>query len=144
MSGQVNNVVDGRERRREPRATRLGRASLRVNSQWVRDYEIANLSASGALLIGGPRLRSRRRLQMLLSLRGMPAMVIEASVVRFDENLGTLAVQFEGLDPSVEDLLHDVVLASLSGRRPVADRFDIGAHLLPIPKGDEVFSEFYG
>ncbi len=112
-----------RQRRTAARAPQLGTALLHLNKWWTNEYQIANLSAGGALLVGGPRIRSGRKVRAVLRMHGVQPMGVDLRVVRaFDGESSSedacagIAVQFIDLEPALEDLIHDVVLAALSGR----------------------------
>lgn len=127
------------ERRKQPRVNWVGEALVSVNGNCAVDYQIENISAGGAMLVGGPHLRPGRRVRVLLRLKGLPTIALDAYVLRGTEvQKPELAVRFTDLDPGIEDLIQDVVLSALSGR-----------HLRPLPmdyamKWEPLASEVHG
>ena len=114
QAGAANN-----ERRRAARAASgLGQARLHLNANWARDYQVANLSAGGALLIGGPRVRIGRRVEVVLALAGRTPIDVAAEVVRDDPRHGMVAVRFVGLEAELEDEIQQAVLCALDGQLP--------------------------
>jgi hypothetical protein len=126
----------GSERRSKPRAARLGRAVLNFNSSGSYEYEVANVSAGGALLIGGPQLRKGRSVRVLLMLTGLASIAVDAHVIRSRDDDGTVAVRFDALDVGLEDLIQEVVLSALSGRHLRALPMDFAMQYEALPLDD--------
>ena len=108
------NGTTREERRAAARAAGFGQALVSVDRRSGRAYRVENLSASGALLSGGPPLLPGRNVRLVLSLGDEPV-GLEARVVRRDDR--RTAVSFGRLDAAVEDRIQDEVVAALSGRR---------------------------
>ena len=117
MTTNGNGVAARVERRRRPRAARLGRAMVHGDEDWAREYELANVSASGALLLGGPPLRSGRSVRVVLALQAMLPLAVAARVVRTTPD-GMVAVEFVELETSQEDAIQQAVVCALSGESP--------------------------
>jgi len=95
------------------------------DSKRVSEYRIADLSARGALLAHGPAIAEpqQRIVSILLCLPGTSPMIVSARVVGWRRGHSTaLAVAFLDRDAELEDRIHDMVLASLSGRAPEVSR----------------------
>lgn len=106
------------DRRFEPRASHLGTAVVHVNRWWTHEYRVEDLSAGGALLTDGPPLEIGHTVGLVLRLRGLETLWVDARVLRrLHGPGGGVAVAFVDLEAAVEDLIHDVVVAALSGRR---------------------------
>lgn len=102
-------------RRLAPRAQTLGRAVV-FDGPTANEYRVENLSAGGALLVGGPVPPVGARLQMVLRVGSIPTDVIEARVAYRMGSAGPgFAVTFVELDASLQDLIQDVVLAAMRG-----------------------------
>jgi hypothetical protein len=119
-----------------PRVKAHGRAVVNLNPFWAQAYRVDDLAAGGALLSGGPPLRVGRRIRLLLELEGMRALGVDALVVRHTASHG-VALRFIDLDPALEDLIHDVILSALSGRRLRPLPMDFGTEWEPYVEGAE-------
>ncbi len=133
-----SDVAAGRERRRTPRARRLGRAIVTLHAHCAHEYEIINLSAGGALLMGGPRLRPGREVRVVLGVAGLSAIAVDARVIRSDERNEMVALSFVALEVGIEDLIQEIVLSALSGRRlrPLPMDFALQFEALPPDEGE--------
>ena len=131
-------VAAGRDRRRTPRAPRLGRAVVTLHATCAHEYEIINLSAGGALLMGGPRLRPGREVRVVLGVTGLSAIAVDAQVTRSDARDEMVALCFIGLEVGIEDLIQETVLSALSGRRlrPLPMDFGLQFEALPPDEGE--------
>ncbi len=102
-------------RRLAPRAQALGRAVV-FDGPTAHEYRVENLSAGGALLIGAPVPAVGTRLRLVLRVGAIPADPIEARVThRTAGSQPGFAVAFVELEASLQDLVQDVVLATLQG-----------------------------
>ena len=103
---------------RKPRSDRRRwpRVKLPISVQVLRDhrplgtYMVANLSAGGALLSGGPEVAPGTEIEILLHFAGRRPVALPARVVR---SAPSIAVSFHRLSPDQEDLIHDAVLSHL-------------------------------
>ncbi len=103
------------DRRLAPRGRPLGRAVV-FDGPMANEYRVENLSAGGALLLGGPVPPVGARLQMVLRVGSIPTDRIEARVAFRMSGPGPgFAVAFIELDASLQDLIQDVVLAAMQG-----------------------------
>jgi hypothetical protein len=110
----ANNAMQGNQRL-APRLQAFGRAVV-FDGPSAHEYEVENLSAGGALLIGSPVPEVGARLQLVLRVGGIPGELIEARVAdRTADPRPGFAVAFVDLDASLQDLVQDVVLATLRG-----------------------------
>ncbi len=110
----ANNPMQG-ERRLVPRVQALGRAVV-FDGPAAHEYRVENLSAGGALLSGEPIPAVGTRLQLALRVGAIPGDLIEARVAyRISGRRPGFAVAFVELDASLQDLVQDVVLATLQG-----------------------------
>ena len=71
---------------------------------------VANLSAGGALLSGGPEVAPGTQIQIVLHVARRRPVALLARVMRAAP---AIAVSFERLSPDQEDLIHDAVLSHL-------------------------------
>lgn len=109
-------IAEQHERRSRPRTEVPASAVLLAGGRSSGRYVVENLSAGGALLLGEGRLRPGERVTMLLQLSGLKPIRLHAEVVRQEggeAGAARLAVAFRHLAPSVEDVIHRVVLATL-------------------------------
>ena len=74
-------------------------------------YLVEDLSASGALLSGGPALEVGHKLQLSLHVAGVHLVDVRAEVVRHTSTHGT-AVAFRGVGALDEDMIQQAVLRS--------------------------------
>jgi len=112
------------ERRARPRTRRIGSAIVYLNPWLANEYAVEDLSAGGALLTCGPPIRVGRNVRLVLRVLGFAPIAVDAKVLRrADRPRDGVAVAFIDVEAAVEDLIQDVVLASLSGRRsrPVSE-----------------------
>jgi hypothetical protein len=89
----------------------------------VREYELRNLSAGGALLSGTPLLETETMVDLILRLPGLPVMRVEAEVIRHVAGIdGTsMALVFHHETDVVEDQIQGALLAELeAAASPVA------------------------
>jgi hypothetical protein len=111
-------IRNGRERRTAARARRIGSAIVYLNPWQANEYAVEDLSAGGALLTCGAPIRVGRNVRLVLRVLGFPPIAMDAKVLRrADGPRDGVAVAFIDLEAAVEDLIQDLVLATLSGRR---------------------------
>lgn len=102
------------ERRRYPR-TPINSTVLVSLPTLVREYELRNLSAGGALLSGAPLLETGTMVDLILRLPGMPVMRVEAEVIRHVGGVDglSMALVFHHETDVVEDQIQGALLAEL-------------------------------
>ena len=79
-------------------------------------YLVEDLSASGALLSGGPELEVGHKLGLSLHVAGVHLVDVRAEVVRHTSTHGT-AVAFRGVRALDEDMIQQAVLGALEAYR---------------------------
>jgi hypothetical protein len=97
------------------------RADVPATAVWVRagtemaEFAVANLSASGALLIGSSELSRGDTVLLRLEAPGCTPVRVHARVVRGGDGDGVnaLAVEFRHRSPDTEDAIQDAVLLAL-------------------------------
>ena len=115
-----------RERRTRARARRIGSAIVYLNAWQANEYAVEDLSAGGALLTCGAPIRVGRNVRVVLRVLGFPPIAVDAKVLRrADDPRDGVAVAFIDLEAAVEDLIQDVVLSTLVGRRPRAEPAEV-------------------
>ena len=90
---------------------------------------VANLSAGGALLSGGPEVAPGTQIQIVLHVARRRPVALLARVMRAAP---AIAVSFERLSPDQEDLIHDAVLSHLEFLRhegPPTVRHSVQLHI---------------
>ncbi len=113
------------ERRRHCRVVVKGRAEVIVSEgQWMGEFEIENLSASGALLVGSAGIYVGEAVKVRLHLpEGEPVELL--GLVRRVEPRGGeragLGLEFSEISPEEEDLIQEAVLDALESGAAVAD-----------------------
>lgn len=88
--------------------------------QGMHEYGVADLSVSGALLTGGPRLRDRCPLIVLLRVPLYPEVRIPARVVRVgaaDDGSPSLGIEFVHSSDATEDHIQSALLSELERSR---------------------------
>lgn len=96
----------------------------------MHEYGVADLSVSGALLTGGPRLRNRCPLIVLLHVPLFPEVRIPARVVRTgvdDDGSPAVGIEFVHSSDVTEDHIQSALLSELERSRSdgcVADVLD--------------------
>lgn len=105
----------GFERRSNRRADVPATATLLRGGADAGRFEVANLSAAGALLIGASELGRGDHALLRLEAPGCEPVVVHARVVRGGDGDGVnaLAVEFRHRSPDTEDAIQDVVLSAL-------------------------------
>lgn len=106
----MNDRKPRSERRRWPRVKLPLVVHVLRDREPLGAYTVANLSAGGALLSGGPPVAPGTEVEVLLHLAGRRRVSLPARVLR---ETPTMAVTFDGLTPDQEDLIHDAVLSHL-------------------------------
>ncbi len=102
------------ERRRHPRTLSHTEAVVKAKSG-IHHYDVSNLSAGGALLIGEPALREGERVEVILRLPLYPEVRVQANVVRCvrDEGGNEIAVTFVHVDDRTEDHIQAALLSEI-------------------------------
>ncbi len=100
------------------------RTDVQATAAWVRAgadvavFEVANLSASGALLIGSSVLARGDTVLLRLDAPGCGPVHVRARVVRGGDGDGVnaVAVEFRHRSPDTEDAIQNAVLVALEAR----------------------------
>ena len=111
------------DRRRFPRVETQMTALVLGAGNFAGNYLVANLSAGGALLVGGGEMPHESGVTLMLQLPGHKALSLRADVVRRDERPGGqhhFGVAFRDVVPDEEDCLRRAVLAMLGEKNPVS------------------------
>ncbi|GMV14194.1 MAG: PilZ domain-containing protein [Myxococcales bacterium] len=105
----------GFERRSNRRADVPATAVLLRGGAAGGRFDVANLSAAGALLIGASELGRGDHALLRLEAPGCEPVVVHARIVRGGDGDGVnaLAVEFRHRSPDTEDAIQDVVLSAL-------------------------------
>ncbi len=112
-----------RERRTNERVGLDGLALLLDRGTPIGRYKLENLSAGGALVAGGHRLRPGHLVHVLMDLTtGRAPMSMTGSVRRQQNGGEVLALSFPSLSPDQEDAIQDAVLRALLRREDGAGR----------------------
>ncbi len=108
------DIQHSSERRRYPR-TPINSTVMVSLPTLVREYDLRNLSAGGALLSGAPLLSTETMVDLILRLPGMPVMRVEAEVIRHvaDGDGISMALVFHHETDVVEDRIQGALLAEL-------------------------------
>lgn len=105
------------ERRRHPRSEIVATATILSTKGNASSYLVENLSAGGALLVGGDdHLEPGARVRMLLHLPERKPLSLSAVVIRRQAHGAKghgLAVNFQHLSPEIQDVIQEVVLTTL-------------------------------
>ncbi len=105
-----------KDRRRSQRTYVAAVATLFDGDLRVGDYFVHDLSAGGALLVGGPALVAGRTCRVLLQVAGLGHLRLQAEVAhaaRSAQGTVTLGVRFQQLSSQVRDGLQQLVLQEL-------------------------------
>lgn len=110
----------GFERRTERRAEVSASATLIRGGADAGKFLVANLSASGALLIGASELERGDTALFRAELPGTRPVVVPARVLRggIGDGVEALAVEFRHRSPDTEDAIQDAVLFALEEDAP--------------------------
>jgi len=112
-----------RERRVNERVYLDGLALLVERGTPIGKYKLENLSAGGALVAGGHRLRPGHLVHVLMDLTtGQGPMSMTGAVRRQQHDGKALALSFPSLSPDQEDAIQDAVLRALLRRESQSSR----------------------
>jgi hypothetical protein len=105
----------GLERRAMRRADVPATAILVRGGADAGRFDVANLSAAGALLIGDSALGRGDHALLRIEAPGCRPVVVHARIVRGGngDGVNALAVEFRHRSPDTEDAIQDVVLSAL-------------------------------
>lgn len=134
METQVNptptrSLTTSLDRRENPRVESHIRCVVKTRGG-MNEYGVADLSVSGALLTGGPRLRDRCPLIVLLRVPLFAEVRIPARVVRVGKDADgnpALGIEFVHSSDATEDHIQSALLSELERSRndgSVADVLD--------------------
>ena len=106
------------ERRRHERGWVAAIAVVWIGDRGPLRYSVEDLSAGGALLVAGPKLRVGEELRVNLHIVGQPAIELQARVVRHaDTQAPALGIAFLQLSAADEDTIQQAVLRALEAER---------------------------
>ncbi len=118
-STQVQSITPNLDRRAHPRVDSDTRCVVKTRVG-MHEYGVRNLSVSGALLTGGPRLRKRCPLVVLLRVPLYPEVRIPARVVRIgtdEDGSPFVGIEFVHQSDITEDHIQAALLSELERSR---------------------------
>jgi c-di-GMP-binding flagellar brake protein YcgR len=106
------------ERRSHTRGSVAAIAVVWIDDRGPMRYSVEDLSAGGALLVAGPKLRVGDKLRMSLHIVGQAPIEMQAQVIRHaDMQLPALGVAFREVSAADEDTIQQAVLRALESER---------------------------
>jgi CheY-like chemotaxis protein len=117
LAGEISKMVQPIvERRRHERGRVAAIAIVWSEERGPIRYVVEDLSASGALLSGGPDLAVGRWVALALHVAGVHLVDLRAEVIRHATTRG-MAVAFRGVPALDEDMIQQAVLGALEAYR---------------------------